>query len=131
MAILYQIVELKHLREFLEDNKGVYMNLLSNKIKLNTQYETSNEGDDLSKYGSAKMTPDQENMIKKKMHLLKKNYYVRSYTLFYRVLDIPYIWYQLSYSNNVVRNKSIDNILHQIPKSDVMTGLSIITSSLL
>mmetsp|Transcript_9012 Transcript_9012/g.10182 ORF Transcript_9012/g.10182 Transcript_9012/m.10182 type:complete len:254 (+) Transcript_9012:150-911(+) len=129
MGILYQIVELKHLREFLETNKSVYMRLMSNKIKINTQFEAS-ASEETSKVDPAKVSSDMKNIIKK-MHLLKKNYYIRSYTLIYRVLDIPYIWYQLSYSNNVVRNEKIDSILHQIPKSDIMTGLSIITSSIL
>lgn len=36
-----------------------------------------------------------ENSIKRKMHQLKVNYYIRLYTLLHRVLDIPVILYFL------------------------------------
>lgn len=58
MTIIYQLVELKYLREYLSKNR---------------------------------VSVDTENVVKKKIHELKKNYYIRLYTLIHRALDIPLI----------------------------------------
>lgn len=63
-TIVYQIVELKYLKQFFEKNKSVYTELMSN----NLPYQPRNGN---------QMSSETTTMIKKKMHLLKKNYYIR------------------------------------------------------